>query len=44
LLPKFGSEHNSEGSSKEDEKDKKDSEPVVVKPETPPAAELTEEE
>lgn len=30
LLPKFGSEHNSEGSSKEDEKDKKDSEPVVV--------------
>ncbi|XP_033173796.1 uncharacterized protein LOC117150837 [Drosophila mauritiana] len=44
LLPKFGSEHNSEGSPKEDEKDEKDSEPVVVKTETPPAAELPEEE
>ncbi|XP_039484699.1 uncharacterized protein LOC120447237 [Drosophila santomea] len=44
LLPKFPTERNSEVSSKDVEKDKMDSEPVVVKQEAPPAADLSEEE
>ncbi|XP_043642419.1 uncharacterized protein LOC122612703 [Drosophila teissieri] len=44
LLPKFPAERTSEGSSKEDEKDKTDPEQVVVKQEAPPPADLSEEE
>ncbi|KQS61947.1 uncharacterized protein LOC26526946 [Drosophila erecta] len=44
FLPKFATERNSEGSSKDDEKDKMDSEQPVVKSEAPPPAELSEEE